>query len=167
MNKYILSTIFIFSICFCQGKWYKGNLKNIDEISLSINLKGSEEATWKKSVTSYIELTLLQNKLPVIDSKPMPKLVIDIHVIDSSIDQASSFMVDFSLYDYGLSEQKYSEAYGDSSLVKRMGIYRIYSQEILGQSTSPRVYKDIEIAIRKCKNLLINQWYKDNPTKSL
>ncbi|MBL7013825.1 MAG: hypothetical protein ISR83_05365 [Candidatus Marinimicrobia bacterium] len=165
MNKYILSTLFIFSFCFCQGKWYKGNLKNIDEISLSINLKGSEEATWKKSVTSYIELTLLQNKLPVIDSKPMPKLVIDIHVIDSSIDEASSFMVDFSLYDYGLSEQKYSFAYGDSSLVKQLGTYKIYSKETLGQSTSSRVYKDIETAIRENMSLFLSQWYKDNPWK--
>jgi hypothetical protein len=150
-----------------QGKWYKGNLNNIEELSLDINLKGSEEAAWKKSIKSYIELTLLQNNIPLTLGKPMPKLILDIEVIDSSVEHTSSYMVDFSIYDYGLSEQKYSKAYGDSSLVKRMGIYRIYSQEILGQSTSSRVYKDIETAIRKCMNLLINQWYKDNPTKSL
>jgi len=159
--------MFITTLCFAQGKWHNGNLKNIEELSLNVNLKGSEEAAWKKSVESYIELTLLQNNIPLTLAKPMPRLKVDIEVIDSSVEHTSSYMVDFSIYDYGLSEQKYSEAYGDSSLVKRMGIYRIYSQEILGQSTSPRVYKDIEIAIRKCMNLLINQWYKDNPTKSL
>ncbi len=167
MRKITLTSIIIMSLCIAQGKWYNGNLKNIEDVSLEIHLKGSEEEAWKKSVASFIELTLLQNDIPVNPSKPMPKLVVGIEVIDSSIEQTSSFMLDFSLYDYGLSEQKYSFAYGDSSLVKRLGIYRLYSQEILGQSTSPRVYKDIELAIRKCMNLFINQWYKDNPTKSL
>jgi len=102
--------MFITTLCFAQGKWHNGNLKNIEELSLNVNLKGSEEAAWKKSVESYIELTLLQNNIPLTLAKPMPRLKVDIEVIDSSVEHTSSYMVDFSIYDYGLSEQKYSEA---------------------------------------------------------
>ena len=40
---------------------------------------------------------------------------------------------------------------------------KVYSQEIMGQSSSNKLYKDIEKNINKLISDFFDQWYKDNP----
>ena len=59
----------------------------------------------------------------------------------------------------------YYESLADSSIPKNLMISKIFSHEIMGQSTSNRLYKDVEKSVQKLISMLIDQWYKDNPMK--
>ena len=66
---------------------------------------------------------------------------------------------------YWNAEYVYYESLADSSIPKNLMISKIFSHEIMGQSTSNRLYKDVEKSVQKLISMLIDQWYKDNPMK--
>ncbi len=102
--RWTIFSILIFNLRFSQGKWYNGNLKGIDEINLEVNLQGSDETAWQGRITQFIQLALLDQKLKTTFANPMPKLVVDIHIIDSSVEPVSSFLINYSVYNYAISE---------------------------------------------------------------
>jgi hypothetical protein len=42
---------------------------------------------------------------------------------------------------------------------------KIFSYEVMGQTVSEKLYKDIEKNIDYSISLFLNNWYNDNPTK--
>jgi hypothetical protein len=95
----------------------------------------------------------------------MPKLVVDIYIIDSSVEPVSSFLINYSIYNYAVSEAVYYKSIVDTVITKKFMTNRIYSQELLGQSSSSKIYFDVENGIKKMTSAFIDQWYRDNPLK--
>ena len=94
-NKNILIFLIFFSIVFCQKSWFKGNLKGIDDLSFELNIKGVNDDVWKQRVYSYVKLKLLENDIQILETL-IPKLVIDINILDSRVEKVSSFFVQIS-----------------------------------------------------------------------
>ena len=163
-NSLIVISIFSVSVT-AKDIWYDGNLKGIEEINLDVNLRGSNEAAWRSQITQYIQLYLLDNQLKTSIQIPMPKLVVDIYIIDSSVEPVSSFLINYSLYNYAVSEAVYYKSIVDTVITKKFMTNRIYSQELLGQSSSRKIYFDVENGIKKMTSAFIDQWYRDNPLK--
>ena len=42
---------------------------------------------------------------------------------------------------------------------------KLFSYEVVGQTDSEKLYKDIEKNINSSLNSFLNQWYNDNPKK--
>ena len=42
---------------------------------------------------------------------------------------------------------------------------KIFSYEVVGQTNSMKLYKDIEKNINNTLSLFLNHWYNDNPIK--
>ena len=162
-KRLILYLIF-FSIVFSQGPWFSGNLRDIEEISLKLNLKGLGDDIWKKKIYSFIKLRLLEHNLQIVESF-MPKLVVDIHVLDSRVEAVSSYLVIFSIYGYSITEPNYYQSMADTTITKLLMTSKVFSYEIMGQTSSKNLYKDIEKSINKNISIFLDQWYKDNPTK--
>ena len=156
--------IIFFSIVFSQEAWFNGNLEAVEELILKINIKGVEDNVWKNKLENFIQLRFLEHDIQIAD-EPMPQLVVDIHLIDSRIDKVSSYLVLFSIYNYSISESDFYQSLADSTIPKDLMISKIFSHEIMGQSTSNNLYKDVEKNVNKIISLLLNQWYKDNPMK--
>ena len=164
-KSYKYSFIIIFySIIFSQEAWFEGNLKGVENIDLKLNVKGFDDQIWEKKLFSFIQLRFLEHGLKV-EEKPMPQLVLDIHLIDSRVEKVSSYMVSFSLCGYSISEHSYYESLAVSSIPKNLMISKIFSHEIMGQSTSNNLYKDVEKSVQKLISMFIDQWYSDNPIK--
>ena len=163
-NQIFFINIIFFSIMFSQEAWFNGNLEGVEELNLKLNIRGLEDDIWEKKLKNFIKLRFLEHDLQIAD-EPMPQLVVDIHLIDSRIDKVSSYLVLFSLYSYSISEYDYYQSLVDSSIPKHLMISKIFSQEVMGQSDSGKLYKDVEKNINKLISILIDQWYKDNPMK--
>ena len=169
----MIRNIFI-KICICflplsfmhsmQNYWYDGNLKGIDALTFELNVDGIDDKAWEKRLTSFIELRLMEHKILFVNHQ-MPKLVIDISAFDSRIEETSSFLVIFSLYNYSISEENYYQSMADTLLTKKLMTSKVVSKEILGQTSSNRLYKDLEKSINSILTSYIDQWYKDNPIK--
>ena len=164
-RKYLIVFFLLFVSAHAKDIWYDGNLKGIEEINLDVNLKGSDEAAWRSRITQYIQLYLLDNDLKTSIQIPMPKLVVDIYIIDSSVEPVSSFLINYSLYNYAVSESAYYKSIADTVVTKKFMTNRIYSQELLGQSSSAKIYFDVENGIKRLTSAFIDQWYRDNPLK--
>ena len=95
----------------------------------------------------------------------MPKMVIDINVIDSRVDQVSSFQALFSIYNYSVSETDYYGSMADTLMTKKLMTSKVFSKEIMGQTSSQNLYKDIERGINSLVSHYLEQWYTDNPMK--
>ena len=95
----------------------------------------------------------------------IPKMVLDINIIDSRVEQVSSFLVQLSIYGYSISEEDYYKSFSDSKISKRLMTSKIFSYEIVGQTNSMKLYKDIEKNMNSILSLFLNQWYNDNPKK--
>ena len=162
-KRFILCLIF-FSITFSQRAWFSGNLRDIEEISLKFNLKGIEDDVWEKRINSFIKLRLLEHNLQIVESV-MPKLVVDIHVLDSRVEKVSSHLVIFSIYGYSITEPNYYQSMADKTITKHLMTSKVFSHEIIGQTFSQNLYKDIEISINRLVSIFLDQWYKDNPMK--
>lgn len=164
MKNWAVILIFLTTIGFSQGQWFHGNLKGIDDISLQVNLKGVDDDVWLNRVRTFIELKFSEEDIFLsIDS--YPKLVVDIHVIDSRVQKTSSFFVVWALYNYSISEKDYYRSIADTLIAKRLMTNRIYSAEILGQTHSQKLYGDVEKSLGKLFNQYIDYWYRDNPLK--
>ena len=163
-SKIIFYFIFFLSSSWCQNSWFKGNLKGIDDISFELNLKGVEDDVWEEKIFTYIKLKLMEHDIQLLENL-IPKMVLDINIIDSRVDQVSSFLVQLSIYGYSISEADYYKSFSDSKISKGLMISKIFSYEIIGQTSSIKLYKDIEKNINNTFSLFLNQWYNDNPTK--
>ena len=164
MKKWMTILVLLFSGLYAKDTWYEGNLKGIEELNLEFNLKGLEDAVWENRVVSFIELRFLEYDIRMVEDQ-MPKLVVDIHLIDSRVEEVSSFLVVLSVYNYSVSEQNYYKSLADTFVTKRLMTSKVFSHEILGQSSSQNLYRDVEKSINQLISFFIDQWYKDNPMK--
>ena len=163
-SKIIFYFIFFLSSSWSQNSWFKGNLKGIDDISFELNLKGVEDDVWEEKIFTYVKLKLMEHDIQLLENL-IPKMVLDINIIDSRVDQVSSFLVQLSIYGYSISEADYYKSFSDSKISKGLMTSKIFSYEIIGHTSSIKLYKDIEKNINNTLSLFLNQWYNDNPTK--
>ena len=162
-NSYSYS-LFIISSLFSQSTWYDGNLKYLNDVTFTLNVKGIDDGVWEKRLSSYIELRLLEHNIR-FNQNQMPKMVIDINVIDSRVDQVSSFQALFSIYNYSVSETDYYGSMADTLMTKKLMTSKVFSKEIMGQTSSQNLYKDIESGINSLVSHYLEQRYTDNPMK--
>ena len=158
--------ILIFSLNLfisAQGKWYYGNLKDVNELSIHIEIDSLEDQLWVNRIMNYIEMSLAQTKIKIDKTLPIPRLAVEIFIIDSNIDKVSSFMINYGLYNYALPDREYIESVQDTLITKKFRIHKVYEKEILGQSNSASVHLEIEEAIIKHTSDFIEQWFRDNP----
>ena len=160
---YIVYILFL-STLSSQNAWYQGNLKGINDLSFELNIKGVKDDVWEKRVKSYIELKLLQQDIRLLDAL-VPRMALDINIIDSRVEEISSFLVKLSIYGYNISETEYYKSFSESKITKNLMTTKIFSYEVMGQSDSEKLYKDIEKNIDYSISLFLNNWYNDNPRK--
>ena len=164
MQKWVIILGLSFFTLKAQGLWYEDNLKEIETLNLEFNLHGLEDNVWEKRITNFIELRMLEHEIRMVKEK-MPKLKVDVHIIDSRVKESSSFFVSFSVLNYSVSEPNYYKSLNDKLVTKKFMTSKIFSHEILGQTSSQNLYRDAEIAINKLISFFLDQWYKDNPIK--
>ena len=147
-----------------QNAWYQGNLKGINDLSFELNIKGVKDDVWEKRVKSYVELKLLQQDIHLLDAL-VPRMALDINIIDSRVEEISSFLVKLSIYGYNISETEYYKSFSESKITKNLMTTKVFSYEVMGQTDSEKLYKDIEKNIDYSISLFLNNWYNDNPRK--
>jgi hypothetical protein len=96
-------------------------------------------------------------------AEQMPKMVVDVHIVDSRIERVSSFLVIFSIYNYSISESMYYRSMADTLITKKLMTSKIFSHEVMGQTSSQNLYRDIEKSINQLISMYLDQWYRDNP----
>ena len=160
---YIVYILFL-STLSSQNAWYQGNLKGINDLSFELNIKGVKDDVWEKRVKSYVKLKLLKQDIQLLDGL-VPRMVLDINIIDSRVEKVSSFLVQLSIYGYNISENEYYKSFSDLKITKNLMTTKIFSYEVMGQTDSEKLYKDIEKNIDYSISLFLNNWYNDNPTK--
>ena len=163
-KKIYITYLFFLSTILSQNAWYQGNLKGINDLSFELNIKGVKDDVWEKRVKSYVKLKLLEQDIQLLDAV-IPRMVIDINIIDSRVEVVSSFLVQLSIYGYNISETEYYNSFSDSKITKNLMTTKIFSNEVMGQTVSEKLYKDIEKNIDYSISLFLNNWYNDNPTK--
>ena len=163
VKQLIYSTLFI-SIVSAQSVWYNGNLKGIEELTLELNVKGLEDEVWKKRISSFIELRFLEHDIQMVADQ-MPKMVVDVHIVDSRVEKVSSFLVIFSIYNYSISELMYYRSMADTLITKKLMTTKIFSHEVMGQTASQNLYRDIEKSMNQLISVYLDQWYRDNPMR--
>ncbi len=152
------------STSFAQGKWHDGNLKGINNLFFSLNIKGIDDGVWEKRVFSFIELRFLEHGIELIQDQ-MPKMVIDIQILDSRVEKTSTYLVMCSVYNYGVSEKEYYRSMADTLITRKLMTSKVYSQELIGQTSSKKIHKEVEKSINKILTSFLDQWYRDNPLK--
>ena len=162
--RFVLLVIVFSSVIYCKDVWYDDNLKNIEDIYLVLNVRGVEDNVWEKRMYSFMELRFLEHKINIVNSQ-IPKLVMDINIIDSRVEETSSFLVSLSLYNYSISEAMYYKSIADTLITKKLMTSKVFSNEIMGQSSSVNLYRDVEKSLNKLISIFLDQWYKDNPFK--
>ena len=95
----------------------------------------------------------------------MPRMVIDVSIMDSRVENTSSFLVMFSVYNYGISEEDYYRSMADTLITKKLMTSKVFSQEVIGQTNSDKIHRDVEKSINKILSVYLDQWYRDNPLK--
>jgi hypothetical protein len=151
-------------VAFSQGKWHEGNLKGLEDLTFELNLKGIDDGVWEKRVFSFIELRLMEHGIEFVEDQ-MPKMVIDVSIIDSKIERVSSFLVMFSVYNYGVSEDEYYRSMADTLITRKLMTSKVFSHEVIGQTNSSKIHRDVEKSINKIISLYLDHWYRDNPLK--
>ena len=151
-------------MAFSQGKWHEGNLKGLEDLTFELNLKGIDDGVWEKRVFSFIELRLMEHGIEFVEDQ-MPKMVIDVSIIDSKIERVSSFLVMFSVYNYGVSEDEYYRSMADTLITRKLMTSKVFSHEVIGQTNSSKIHRDVEKSINKIISLYLDHWYRDNPLK--
>jgi len=95
----------------------------------------------------------------------MPKMVVDVSIMDSKIERVSSFLVMFSVYNYGVSEDEYYRSMADTLITRKLMTSKVFSHEVIGQTNSSKIHRDVEKSINKIISLYLDHWYRDNPLK--
>ena len=151
-------------MAFSQGKWHEGNLKGLEDLTFELNLKGIDDGVWEKRVFSFIELRLMEHGIEFVEDQ-MPKMVFDVSIIDSKVERVSSFLVMFSVYNYGVSEDEYYRSIADTLITRKLMTSKVFSHEVIGQTNSSKIHRDVEKSINKIISLYLDHWYRDNPLK--
>jgi len=160
----LFAFLLFFSICFSQSRWHEGNLKGLEDLSFDLNIKGIDDGVWEKRLFNFIELRFLEHGIEFVDDQ-MPKMVIDVNILDSRIEKTSSFLVMFSVYNYSISEEDYYRSMADTLITKKLMTSKVFSQEVVGQTSSNKIHRDVEKSINKAVSGYIDQWYRDNPLR--
>lgn len=129
-----------------------------------MNIKGIDDGVWEKRLFNFIELRFLEHGIEFVDDQ-MPKMVIDVNILDSRIEKTSSFLVMFSVYNYSISEEDYYRSMADTLITKKLMTSKVFSQEVVGQTSSNKIHRDVEKSINKAVSVYIDQWYRDNPLR--
>ena len=95
----------------------------------------------------------------------MPKMIIDVNILDSKVEKTSTYLVMCSVYNYGVSEQEYYRSMVDTIITRKLMTSKVFSQELIGQTSSNKIHKDVERSINKTLSTYLDQWYRDNPLK--
>ena len=164
MKRRYIYLIFTVSMLYSQISWHSGNLKDLNDMTFVLNIKGVDDGVWEKRLLSFIELRLLEHNIRFTDDQ-MPKMVVDINTIDSRVEKVSSFLVIFSIYNYSISESDYYNSMADTVITKNLMTSKVFSKEIMGQTSSQNLYRDIEKGINSLVSIYLEQWYIDNPMK--
>ena len=130
----------------------------------SLNIKGIDDGVWEKRVFTFIELRLLEHGIEFVENQ-MPKMIIDVNILDSKVEKTSTYLVMCSVYNYGVSEQEYYRSMADTIITRKLMTSKVFSQELIGQTSSNKIHKDVERSINKILSTYIDQWYRDNPLK--
>ena len=152
------------SVAFSQGKWHEGNLRGLEDLTFELNIKGIDDGVWEKRVFSFIELRLMEHGIEFVEDQ-MPKMVVDVSIMDSKIERVSSFLVMFSVYNYGVSEDEYYRSMADTLITRKLMTSKVFSHEVIGQTNSSKIHRDVEKSINKIISLYLDHWYRDNPLK--
>ena len=129
-----------------------------------MNVVGLKDDVWESRLYNFLELRILEHDIVILKNQ-IPKLVIDINIIDSRVEKTSSFFVGLSLYSYSISEKMYYKSIADTLITKKLMTSKFFSNEIMGQSSSNNLYRDVEKSINRLVSNFIDQWYQDNPFK--
>ena len=129
-----------------------------------MNVVGIKDEAWESRLYNFLELRILEHDIVILKNQ-IPKLVIDINIIDSRVEKTSSFFVGLSLYSYSISEKMYYKSIVDTLITKQLMTSKFFSNEIMGQSSSNNLYRDVEKSINRLVSNFIDQWYQDNPFK--
>lgn len=129
-----------------------------------MNVVGLKDDVWESRLYNFLELRILEHDIVILKNQ-IPKLVIDINIIDSRVEKTSSFFVGLSLYSYSISEKMYYKSIVDTLITKQLMTSKFFSNEIMGQSSSNNLYRDVEKSINRLVSNFIDQWYQDNPFK--
>ena len=130
----------------------------------SLNIKGIDDGVWEKRVFTFIELRLLDHGIEFVENQ-MPKMIIDVNILDSKVEKTSTYLVMCSVYNYGVSEQEYYRSMADTIITRKLMTSKVFSQELIGQTSSNKIHKDVERSINKILSTYLDQWYRDNPLK--
>ena len=157
MVKRLIYSVLFFSTLSAQSVWYNGNLKGIEELTLELNVKGLDDEVWEKRVSSFIELRFLEHDIQMV-AEQMPKMVVDVHIVDSRVERVSSFLVIFSIYNYSISEPMYYRSMADTLITKKLMTSKIFSHEVMGQTSSQNLYRDVEKSINKLISMYLDNF---------
>ena len=130
----------------------------------SLNIKGIDDGVWEKRVFTFIELRLLEHGIEFVENQ-MPKMIIDVNILDSKVEKTSTYLVMCSVYNYGVSEQEYYRSMADTLITRKLMTSKVFSQELIGQTSSNKIHKDVERSINNILSTYLDQWYRDNPLK--
>ena len=130
----------------------------------SLNIQGIDDGVWEKRVFTFIELRLLEHGIEFVENQ-MPKMIIDVNILDSKVKETSTYLVMCSVYNYGVSEQEYYRSMADTIITRKLMTSKVFSQELIGQTSSNKIHKDVERSINKILSTYLDQWYRDNPLK--
>jgi len=133
-------------------------------VFFSLNIKGIDDGVWEKRVFTFIELRLLEHGIEFVENQ-MPKMIIDVNILDSKVEKTSTYLVMCSVYNYGVSEQEYYRSMADTLITRKLMTSKVFSQELIGQTSSNKIHKDVERSINKILSTYLDQWYRDNPLK--
>ena len=53
----------------------------------------------------------------------------------------------------------------DTLITKKLMTSKVFSQEVIGQTNSDKIHRDVEKSINKILSVYLDQWYRDNPLK--
>ena len=164
LSSYTIIYLLIFSNTLSQGIWYNQNLQEIEDVTFELNVMGFEDDVWQNRLFSFIELRLMEHGIEFVESQ-MPKMVVDINILDSRIEEVSSYFVMLSVYNYSVSEEDYYRSMSDTLLTRKFMTSKVFSHELIGQTSSKRIHRDVEKSVDKIISIYLDIWYQDNPFK--
>ena len=135
--------------------------QKVNPSGLRLGINRTWDSRWY-SDEKYSEF--LENDIRIVKDQ-MPKLVIDVNIVDSRVEKVSSFLVIFSLYNYSISEPNYYQSMADTLITKRLMTSKVFSHEVMGQTSTQNLYRDVEKSINKLISIYLDQWFRDNPLK--
>ena len=60
---------------------------------------------------------------------------------------------------------KIASGISDTLITRKLMTSKVYSQELIGQTSSNKIHKDVEKSINEILSTYLDHWYRDNPLK--